>query len=198
MTIILCRFKLFPFTRVLIAPRQRTFGHHNLSFNTVRGPLGTPRPGHGKTTNPILAHELKPPTPFSFILFLGSARQAVPDTSTTQESYQRFRLLLWSPGLYDASGGTDSPDGLIGKHARVASSATGSSLGRRLVNREPFDSLGHLNSPLRPYTIPTPPWWDWALFIKLPTYRPPPGPRPISTSSLPLRLRWATNPPGPR
>ena len=39
--------------------------------------------------------------------------------------------------------------------------------------------------------ILTPPWWDWALFIKLPTYRPPPGLRPILTSSSPLRLRWA-------
>ena len=36
---------------------------------------------------------------------------------------------------------------------------------------------------------PTPPWWDWASCIKLPTYRLPPGAKPISTSSLPLKLR---------
>ena len=36
--------------------------------------------------------------------------------------------------------------------------------------------------------IPTPPWWDWASCIKLPTFRPPPGAKPTSTSSLPLKL----------
>ena len=150
MTIILRRFKLSPFTRVLIAPRQRTFGHSNLSLNTVRGLLGTPRLGHGVNHDPILAHELKPPTPFSFVLFLGSARQAIPDTSTTQESYQRLGLLLWSPGLYNAGRGTDSPGGLTDQHAGLAGSATGPSLGGRLVDRELFNSPGHPNDPRGP------------------------------------------------
>ena len=73
MTITLRRFKLSPFTLVLIAPRQGTFGHHNLSLITVREPLGTLRLGHGVNHDPILARELKPPIPFSFVLFLGSA-----------------------------------------------------------------------------------------------------------------------------
>ena len=35
--------------------------------------------------------------------------------------------------------------------------------------------------------ILTPPWWDWASCIKLPTYRLPPGVKPTLTSSLPLK-----------
>ena len=82
MTITLRRFKLSPFTQVLIAPRQGTFGHHNWSLITVREPLGTPRLGHGINHDPILVRELKPPIPFSFVLFLGSARPTMPDSST--------------------------------------------------------------------------------------------------------------------
>ena len=33
--------------------------------------------------NPISAHELKPPSPFSFVLFLGSARPTIPKASVT-------------------------------------------------------------------------------------------------------------------
>ena len=72
MTIIFSRFRLSPSTRVAIALCQRTFGHHNLSLNTFKGPLGTPGPSHWITMNPISARELKPLTPFPFILFLGS------------------------------------------------------------------------------------------------------------------------------
>ena len=54
------------------------------------------------------------------------------------------------PGLYDAGGGTHPQDGLADQHARLADSATGPSPGGRLVNREPFDSLGHLDSPQGP------------------------------------------------
>ena len=69
MTITLRRFKLSSFTRVLIAPHQGSFGYHNWSLITVREPLGTQRLGHGINHDPILARELKPPIPFSFVLF---------------------------------------------------------------------------------------------------------------------------------
>ena len=71
----------------------------------------------------------------------------MPDSSMAEESFQRLRLLLWSPGLYDAGGGTHPQDGLTDQYARLADSATGPSLGGRLINQESFNSLGHLDSP---------------------------------------------------
>ena len=81
MTIIFSRFRLSPSTRVAIALCQRTFGHHNLSLNTFKGPSGTPRPGHWITMNPISARELKPLTPFPFHSF---PRECVTDYTEHQ------------------------------------------------------------------------------------------------------------------
>ena len=49
--------------------------------------------------------------------------------------------------LHDAGRGTDSQDGLFDQRSRLANSATGSSLGGRHIDREPFNSFGHSNNP---------------------------------------------------
>ena len=55
MTVIFSCFKLSPSTRVAIASCQRKFGHHNLSLNTFKGLLGTPRPGPSINHEPHLS-----------------------------------------------------------------------------------------------------------------------------------------------
>ena len=65
----------------------------------------------------------------------------------TQELYQRLGLLFWSPGLYDAGRGTDSPDGLVGQHARMASSATGPHLVDGSSTENPLTALAILIAP---------------------------------------------------
>ena len=57
------------------------------------------------------------------------------------------RLKSHSKDSDDAVGGTHPQNGLPDQYARLADSATGPSPGGRLINREPFNSLGHLDSP---------------------------------------------------
>ena len=148
MTILFSCFKLSPFIRVAIASCQRTSGHHNLSFHTFKGPLGTPRPGNWINYEPHLSTWVK--TTNSYFLSFFFSRECVTNYTKHQRGLRVIpmtRTPSLEPRLYDADRGTDFQDGLVGQHARVASSTTGSSLGGRVVNREPFNSLGHLNIP---------------------------------------------------
>ena len=68
-----------------------------------------------------------------------------------------------------------------------------------LSTENPLTALAILIAPKALYdSDDSTQWSDWASSIKLLTYRPPPGPRPILTLSSPHRPRRATDPPGPR
>ena len=148
MTIIFDRFKLSPSTRVAIAQCQRTFGHHNLSLNTFKEPLGTPRPGHRMNHEPHLPTRVKTINPIFLLIFsLGCAGLTIQDASTAEESHPRLGLLLWSPGLLDAHRGINPQDGLVNQCSMLAISAPGSLLGGRHIDRKPCNGLGHSTNP---------------------------------------------------
>ena len=81
MTIIFSRFKLSPSTWVAIASCQRTFGHHNLSLNTFKGPLDTLRPGPSINHEPHLGTWVK--TTIS-IFFYSFPRECMTDYTESQ------------------------------------------------------------------------------------------------------------------